>query len=589
MTLFHSVRYHQFNIYHRRHQQSKYGKGSHNFEHLSTTDFNTWTQHSAATPLEEQWECIGTGTPFVFQKKLHLSYGLHTGRIYPDEKTTWPAQWDYLKRNGRTGSFNRANTPGIPAGATYSVSSDGVSNFKKSQVTFHPCQNPSVYIDPSGRLRLLANAGSKGIWKSDSIESGWRCLSPAFPPGGDCTFFFRWGEFDYIIGGFKGLWSKPATAPDSAYEDVVAEGLDFYDGSNVPAITQISGGRFVMAAWLPIRGWGGNLLIRELIQFPDGRIGSKWMHELTPQTGAPKILIAKPSETAKLPVDSSSFILLFDIDPVQANPGKFAISFLSENGGPDSCELQIHVNEGRAQFAPASADGFSNLQKSLREGNSPHEAGNYAIENLIGVDRPFKILVLVKWSDKLGGSLINAEIAGKRTMISYRPELTVKHILFRSRRRVTQQRSDRPAQTRLLDESRTVSQYAPRAALQRACSFQRRASAVQMTSKIVNMQLLWIQKSNGAVLGVAGSNLAENPAEISAAHFADISRREALQQHLARNRMEKSSSQSWPSLVGALAHTRGEEICVTADTNVVDAHRVHHLFHACHGIFQRIG
>jgi hypothetical protein len=30
---------------------------------------------------------------------------LHTGRVYPEEKTTWPAQWEYLKKNGRTGAF----------------------------------------------------------------------------------------------------------------------------------------------------------------------------------------------------------------------------------------------------------------------------------------------------------------------------------------------------------------------------------------------------------------------------------------------------------------------------------------------------
>ena len=115
---------------------------------------------------------------------------------------------------------------------------------------FHPCQNPSVYTDPSGTLRMLANAGSKGIWESESVDGGWRCVSPDFPPGGDCTFFFRWGKFDYIIGGFKDLWSKPADAPDSAYEDVVAKGLDFYDGLGVPAITEISDGRFLMAGWV---------------------------------------------------------------------------------------------------------------------------------------------------------------------------------------------------------------------------------------------------------------------------------------------------------------------------------------------------
>jgi hypothetical protein len=193
---------------------------------------------------------------------------LHTGRVYPQEKTTWPAQWEFLKKNGRTGKFERATTPGVPAGSTYAVSADGVAHFKKSNIMFHPCQNPSVYTAPDGQLRLLANAGSKGIWASEAVDGGWRCVRPDFPPGGDCTFFFRWGKFDYIIGGFTGFWSKPADAPDSAYEDVVRKGLDFYDGSNVPAITEIGGGRFLMAAWIPIGGWGGPLILREWYNSP---------------------------------------------------------------------------------------------------------------------------------------------------------------------------------------------------------------------------------------------------------------------------------------------------------------------------------
>jgi hypothetical protein len=40
--------------------------------------------------------------------------------------------------------------------------------------------------------------------------------------------------------------------------------------------------------------------------------------------------------------------------------------------------------------------------------------------------------VLVKGCDKLGGSLMDAEIAGQRTMISYRPDLTVQKLVFRT-------------------------------------------------------------------------------------------------------------------------------------------------------------
>ena len=63
VTFFHEGRYHVFYLFDRRGHASKLGKGGHYFEHLSTSDFRTWTEHEAATPLERQWETFGTGTP----------------------------------------------------------------------------------------------------------------------------------------------------------------------------------------------------------------------------------------------------------------------------------------------------------------------------------------------------------------------------------------------------------------------------------------------------------------------------------------------------------------------------------------------
>lgn len=431
-TYYRDGRYHLFYLYDRRHHRSRFNTGAHYFEHLSTTDFKQWTEHEAAVPIDEQWESIGTGTPFVFQDKFCLAYGLHTARLYPTRDTNWPAQQDYLKKNGRTGSFPRG-TPGIPIGATYSVSADGVGKFQKTSTTFHHCQNPSIFTDAQGRLRMFANAGgSKGTWESDSPDGGWRCIDAEFPPGWDCTFPLRWGRFDYVIGGFKGLWSRPADAPDAAFDDLVAKGLDFYDGLNVPAITEIAGGRFVMAGWTKIRGWGGQLVLRELMQFPDGRIGSRWMPELTPATGAAKILAPSLAAAADFPVMDRSFLLSFEVQPAELKKGRLAIGFLPGAGTKSACEWQLRLDNERAQFAPYSPADFAGAQKSLREGGFPQSGSDYAIEHLIGVERPFTVRLLVKSDDKLGGSVIDAEIAGRRTMLTYRADLLVGKLFFRT-------------------------------------------------------------------------------------------------------------------------------------------------------------
>ena len=71
----------------------------------------------------------------------------------------------------------------------------------------------------------------------------------------------------------------------------------------------------------------------------------------------------------------------------------------------------------------ASPDGFASADmKSAREDRTSapdwwNNTGNYAIENLIGVGKPFQVRLLVKYDPKMGGSLVDAEIAGQRTMI----------------------------------------------------------------------------------------------------------------------------------------------------------------------------
>ena len=432
VTFYHEGRYHIFYLFDRRGHSSKFGKGAHYFEHISTNDFKTWTEHEAATPIEEQWETLGTGTPFISNNKLCISYGLHTTRIYPKEQTTLPLQWDYYNKHGVTGSFRYDTIPGYPAGSTYSISEDGISKFKKTKILFHPCENPSVYTDPEGRLRMLANYGAKGTWESKSIDGGWRSINQDFPPGGDCTFFFRWRNYDYVIGGFTGFWLKPVSAPEDKFVDGVKAGLDFYNGMNVPAVTEINDGRFLLAGWIPMANWGGALVIHEMIQSPEGRIGTKWMEEIIPATQKEKSLAKEIKETSTFSTGSSSFLLTFDVEPGEDLSGKLGALLLGAGGENQACEVQISPKAKKAQYGNGQLQNFSGVEKSLREGGSPNGARNYAIENLVNTDKPFTVRMIVKYEDKFGGSQIDTEIAGQRTMIAFRPGLKVEKLLLRS-------------------------------------------------------------------------------------------------------------------------------------------------------------
>lgn len=432
VTLYHEGRYHIFYLFDRRGHGSKFNVGGHYFEHLSTTDFRNWTEHEAATAIENQWESHGTGTAFVYDGKMFLSYGLHTTRIYPSEQTTLPTQWDYLRKHGNSGFFDYDSLRFVPAGSTYAVSEDNGLHFKKSHKLIHHCENPSIYVTEDGTFRMLANYGARGTWASASLDGGWGCINADFPPGGDCTFPFRWNGYDYIIGGFNRLWYKKTEEREDQYKDMVKAGIDFYNGMSVPSISEISDNRFLMAAWIKTENWGGPLVIHELIQHPDGRIGSKWMEEIVPATGKPSVSVRSIDNDYSLDVPEDPFILTFEVVPEESGKGRIAVDFEDRDMKGQECEWQMQMENQRAQFAKSPTEGFASDQRTLGEGGDVSTARNYAISGVKVSDKPFTVRIFVNQSKKVRGTLLDVEIDGQRTMLSYRPSLFVDCLTFKT-------------------------------------------------------------------------------------------------------------------------------------------------------------
>jgi hypothetical protein len=120
------------------------------------------------------------------------------------------------------------------------------------------------------------------------------------------------------------------------------------------------------------------------------------------------------------------------VEPGTDLNGKMAALLLGASGEDQSCEVQINPGGKKAQYANGQIRNFSGQEKSLREGGSTSAARNYAIKNISDTDKPFKVRMIVKYEDKFGGSQIDTEIAGQRTMIAFRPNLKVEKLLLRS-------------------------------------------------------------------------------------------------------------------------------------------------------------
>ena len=82
----------------------------------------------------------------------------------------------------------------------------------------------------------------------------------------------------------------------------------------------------------------------------------------------------------------------------------------------EPCQWTLDLAKREARFGEG---------RTLHLGGQPHQAGDYAIGNLRGTDEPFTIRMIIRGEPKLGGSLIDTEIAGQRTMICHRSGLRV--------------------------------------------------------------------------------------------------------------------------------------------------------------------
>ena len=392
-------RFHVFYLLDRRHHSSKGGAGGHYFAHLSSADLVNWDDHGTAVPNDAWWMTQGTGTPFVRDGKFHLAYGLHTSRL--TSETCSAAYWQDFKTNGTVRTFRFGELPGYPAGATYATSEDGI-HFTPSETLIHPAENPTVYTRTDGRLGLIGSYGvswdQRGLYVSDSI-GGWTLFDREVPFIGDCPCLFDWNGRHYLIQGFSRM-AYNADGCVGGWVDWSQTGNDVYDGLAVPMVGTWSDNRRILAAWLNHpQGWGGWLVLRELVQNGDGTLGLKWLPEVTP-----------PGEVYEYACPT----------------GQDLVVRVPRTDGGKELEFRVEAAAGRAQFADADAGAKAPRQKTQAELNREGKGAkissmtSFAIQNVSGLDKPYRVRLNVNFDAKSGCTLVDAEIAGRRTLVCYR-------------------------------------------------------------------------------------------------------------------------------------------------------------------------
>ncbi len=275
MPFFHEGVFHIFFLRDRRHHGSKWGLGAHEWWHVSSIDLAHWKEEPPALRVTDESEgSICTGSVFFHDRRYYAFYA--------------------------TRALDRSERLGIAA------SSDGMHFEKLLPTPFAeptepyrrgPNRDPFVFRD-GDHFQMLVTAelahpdavrrgGALEQLTSTDLKSWSTDKQPLLVPGysggqPECSDLFFWRGWYYLLFGQDGQthyrMAKTARGP------WITPGKDALDGpeARVMKTAPFTGDRRIGVAFVTQGNWGGDLLLRELVQNADGTLGTKFLRELTP-------------------------------------------------------------------------------------------------------------------------------------------------------------------------------------------------------------------------------------------------------------------------------------------------------------------
>jgi beta-fructofuranosidase len=402
MTFSHDGTFHVFFLSDRGHGAGKWGMLGSPWGHVSTKDLIHWKEHPCPLDVTEPWECcLGTGCIVYHDGKYRLFYIKHDRRAW-------------FKDNPNHGD------------AVFVATSDDAIHFKKDPKPLFVPEffnlndiNPDVYPNETDGGFLLSLSNWK-VWKSDDLVNWKKRDNLTTPKWWICTSYFKWNDWYYFNScGLHWRSRQPIEKPSAKWDGPPHQTLA--DGIRVPQVAAFKN-RHIMVGFTPEptrTAYAGELLVRELIQHPDGTLGTKWPAEMIPKSGKPLKLSLRASagdvssEGGTIRVSAPDSFAVGTLDDVpqnvritlrvkpKAGTKHFGICVRGKGDYESGCELQFVPARQHVQFAPVA------------DGRMAKVPGNWmAIGGVTGMDKPFTLDVIVK------DDLVDACIDNRRTIIT---------------------------------------------------------------------------------------------------------------------------------------------------------------------------
>ena len=239
--------YHVLYLKDRHHHKSKWGMGAHQWEHISTKDFKTWSIHPMAVPITKKEECsICTGSWIRKGNEEHLYYT--------------------VRRSG------------LPAIITRSVSYDGYHFKKDDSFGFNlsekyngpVARDPKVIMGVDGLYHMflttvlvkenkgcLAHYVSKDLEKWEEAEKPIHVVENSDHP--ECPDYFKYKGKYYLVFSIRGR--AKYLVSDKPFDGFVSVTDELIPCAGVPKCAQWNG-KLIFTGFEAINGYAGSMTFK---------------------------------------------------------------------------------------------------------------------------------------------------------------------------------------------------------------------------------------------------------------------------------------------------------------------------------------
>lgn len=409
IPFYHNQTYYLYWLLDSAHHAALNGLGGHQWVLSTSTDLKNWKHHPIVIGIDEDWEkSICTGSVVYANNQFYAFYATRL-----------------INKEGK-----------VNEQLSYAISKDGIHFEKQQPNPFYTSapgysqrdfRDPKVIVDSGGTFHLFV---SSSIDQSMSKANGamvhlvskdlkkWTVKDPLIINQDDvpeCPDYFQWKGWYYLVYGRGGnTFYLKSRKPYGPWEYPSSQVLD-EDWSNVVKTAEFTNGRRIAAGWIPSRRedkddgheiFGGNIVLRELIQLPDGTLATKFAAETIPASGSPLQLeavvdsLTKKSKTGEYVITSPGGLGSFHFDNL-----------------PDNVHIKLEILpktnvEEYGFFLRASDKTRKGYKLSFQPNNQIVRLHNTDIKGVTGLNSSTTVEIIIK------GDIIDVCIGNRRCIVN---------------------------------------------------------------------------------------------------------------------------------------------------------------------------